>query len=156
MMMNCSKEKCTDWALFLLRLVVGIVFVYHGYGKLFGMAPGMEGFTMMVGKMGLPVAGFFAYVVAIGEFVGGLAMLAGVYTKYAGYFLAFIMAVVVVFVKKFAYPMIELDLTLLAMSLAIAWMGPGSMVVMKNAPGDSSNCCNSKDGCKMCAPGQKK
>jgi putative oxidoreductase len=156
MMMNCSKEKCMNWALFLLRLVLGIVFVYHGYGKLFGMAPGMEGFTMMIGKIGFPMAGVFAYIVAIGEFVGGLAMLAGVYTKYAGYFLAFIMAVVVVIVKKFAYPMVELDLALLVMSLAIAWMGPGSMVVMKNAPGDCSNCCGNKDGCKMCAPGSKK
>ncbi len=149
-MMSCSKENCADWGKFLLRLVLGVVFIYHGYGKLFGDMPGMEGFTKMVGGMGFPMPVVFAYLVALVEFIGGIAMLAGVYTRYAGYLLALVMVVAIALAKKFAYPLIELDLCLLAMSLAVAWIGPGSMVVMKNLPMDSGCCCG-KDGCKMCA-----
>lgn len=115
----------------------------------------MDAFAMMVDKLGFPMPAVFAYLAALTEFLGGLAMLAGVYTRYAGYGLAIVMLVAIALAKKFAYPMIELDLTLFAMALAVAWIGPGSMVVMKNCPGDCSCNCG-KDGCGMCGKAGKK
>lgn len=150
----CSGAKCADWGLLLLRVVLGIVFIYHGYGKLFGQMPGMEAFTGMVDRMGFPLPALFAYLAALTECIGGIAMLAGAYTRYAGYLLAIVMLVAMGLAKKFAYPMIELDLTLFAMALAVAWIGPGSFVLMKNMV--QGGCCCGKKDCAACSPGDKK
>lgn len=163
MMSCCSKEKCADWGLFLLRLVLGVAFVYHGYGKLFGQTPGMEAFTGMVANIGFPAPMFFAYVAALIEFLGGIALLVGVHTKHAGYLLSLVMLVAIGGAMRFGFgPMgfswlsIELPVMLLAMSLAVAWLGPGSMVLM-HCPG---NCCKNmcgcgKQECKTCTPDKK-
>ena len=162
MKMCCSKEKCIDWALLLLRLMLGIAFVYHGYGKLFG-EPGMEGFTDVVGKIGFPASALFAYLAALIELLGGVAMLVGVHTKQAGYLIAFVMLVAISGVfhfgfrpTGFSFTSIELALAYMVMSLAIAWIGPGSMVLM-HCPG---SCCKGACGCgqkdcKTCTPDAK-
>ena len=46
---NCKNAK--DWALLALRVALGVIFVFHGYGKLWG-APGIEAFTGMIDKIG--------------------------------------------------------------------------------------------------------
>lgn len=162
MMMNCSKEKCADWGMFLLRLILGIVFVYHGYGKLFGMMPGMDAFSGMVGKMGFPAPAFFAYAAAIVEFLGGIMLLVGTHTKHAAYLLAFVMLVAIGGAMHFgfgpngfSFMSIELPLVLLVTSLAVAFIGPGSMVLM-HCPGKCCKCDCGKKDCKMCTPGDKK
>lgn len=146
--MENMSSKCADWALLLLRLVLGVVFIYHGYGKLFGPMPGIEGFTGMLTQMSVPLPMFFAYVVGLVEFLGGIAMILGLFTKYAGYLLAFVMAVAIVWYKKFAYPSIELELSLFSMALAVATLGPGVMTVLgaKGLSAKYGNC-----GCSECS-----
>jgi putative oxidoreductase len=157
-MMNCSKEKCADWGLLLLRVMLGVAFIYHGYGKLFGQMPGMEGFTAGVAKMGFPAPALFAYLAALIEFLGGIAVLIGFHVKHAGYLIALVMAIAIGGALNFgfgptgfSFAKIELALVYLVMSLSIAWLGAGSMVLM-NCPGGccKGKCdCNKKD-CKMC------
>ncbi len=160
----CSSSKCADWALFLLRLVLGVAFVYHGWGKLFGHMPGMEMFTGMVGKMGFPLPAVFAYIAALIEFIGGIMMLIGIHVKHAGYGLAAVMLVALLGAHRlgfgptgFSFASIELPLAYFFMSLAVAFLGPGCMVLMR-CPG---KCCQGacdcgKKGCQMCKTGDKK
>jgi putative oxidoreductase len=118
-------HACKSWALLVLRIAAGIIFIYHGYGKLFGGAPGMEAFTGMVAKIGFPLPMLFAYAAALSEFVGGIMILLGVFTQYAAIFTAIVMFVALVFVKKFNLPAADPDIALLAISIALALMGGG-------------------------------
>lgn len=127
----CSKAYCLDKALFILRLAAGVIFVLHGYGKLFGNAPGMDMFTSMVAGLGLPMPGIFAYAAALSEFLGGLALLTGLYTKVFSALLVVVMAVAFAGVKQFKLPQGDVDIALMAIALAIHFAGPGSYTVRK-------------------------
>ena len=64
-----SLEKLKPLALLLLRLGLGIIFVFHGYPKLFTHTrETMQGFS----HMGFP--GYFAYIAGVFEFFGGLLL----------------------------------------------------------------------------------
>lgn len=73
--------------------------------------------------LGLP--GWIGSLVGIVEVLAGLALIIGIWVKWAGYLLALIMVVAIVFAKKFGWPSIQLDLVLLTAALTIAWCGPG-------------------------------
>ncbi len=153
---TCSNESCKthcchssgkDVALLLLRLVLAVVFISHGYGKLFGLAPGMEMFTGMVGKLGFPMPALFAYAAALTEFLGGIAMLLGVFTNIVGWFIAIVMLVAFGMVKKFGFPAGEVDLALLAMAVSVALMGPGKYSLMAKM-GIGAKCMGMGAKCK--------
>lgn len=130
--MDTKKHLCsTDAALLVLRLALGAIFILHGYGKVFGHMPSMEMFSGMVSKIGFPMPGFFAWVAALTEFAGGIAILLGICTRVAGPFIAFEMFVTTVFVKKFLFPAADEDLALFAIAIAITLMGPGCYSLAK-------------------------
>lgn len=60
--------------LFIMRLAVGFVFIWQGAHKLFG---GMDMVTGMVSGLGFPAPTFFAWVLALVEFLGGIAIVLG-------------------------------------------------------------------------------
>ena len=126
------------WGIFVLRVVVGIVFIAHGWAKL----QGMEGTIGFFGSLGL--APFLAYVVAYVEFIGGLTLVLGFYSRLAGYLLAVVMAYVVLFVKMKGGFLggYEYELVLFAALLAISWSGSGPYSVS----GKVCGCGN----CGMC------
>ena len=119
--MDSRKLDLKVAGLFLLRAVVGLVFIFHGLDKLQNMS-GVIGFF---GSLGL--APFFAYLVAWVEFLGGIALLLGVFSRYAAYALSIIMVVAIFLVKLKAGFLggYELDLVLLVSLLATAWSGSG-------------------------------
>ena len=123
-------KKCTDCALLVIRLAAGVIFVIHGYGKLFGTAPGMTAFTGMVEKLGFPAPGLFAYLAALTEFLGGIALILGVFVPPAAALLAIVMLVAWGAVKKFALPAGDADLSLLAISIALFMTGAGKHTIM--------------------------
>jgi putative oxidoreductase len=94
-------EKLKPLALLLLRLGLGIIFVFHGYPKLFAHTrETMQSFS----HMGFPV--YFAYIAGVFEFFGGLLLIVGLFTRIAGLLLAAEMAVALVKVHgMFANPM---------------------------------------------------
>ncbi len=59
-----------------LRILLGCAFIYHGLPKLFSAA-GHRGFEGMLGHMHVPVPAFTAWLVAVVEVFGGLALLLG-------------------------------------------------------------------------------
>jgi putative oxidoreductase len=120
-----------DWALFILRVAIGVTFVIHGYPKLFPSGPG--GFAGFVESLGFPAPGLLAWVVALTEFGGGLAMLAGIFVRYAGALIAIEMAVTTTWVKMGRGVEFisregtgwELDFVLFALALGLALLGAG-------------------------------
>jgi putative oxidoreductase len=69
------------WGIALVRVVLGIVFLVHGWEKLFGDA-GVTGFAAMLGMEGFPAAGVLAWGVTLVELLGGLLLLMGWLTRW--------------------------------------------------------------------------
>ncbi|MDG5766790.1 DoxX family protein [Balneolales bacterium ANBcel1] len=131
-MTNTTSDQNKDIALLLLRLGVGLIFVVAGWGKITGIE-GVQGFF---GDIGIPMAGFMAWVVAIVEFVGGLMVLAGAYIRIPAILLAVIMVVAILTTKLGQdFSAYRLDLMLLVASAALALMGSGGYSVDKKVQG---------------------
>lgn len=72
------NERHTDIAALILRLALGIMFVAHGMLKLTVYTlPGTAQFFAQVG-----FSSWMAYPVTIFEIVGGVLLIAGVYSRY--------------------------------------------------------------------------
>ncbi len=111
----------------ILRVVIGALFMAHGYPKLFKNFSGTAGWF---DSIGLRPGKFWALVAGVVEFFGGLALILGVWVQIVGVLLAFQMLVAMVKVKWGKVSLTgeggwELDLVYLAAALAIAMMGPG-------------------------------
>lgn len=90
-MLDLVIKKYAPWNTLFLRLGVGVIFLVHGVGKLFNLGPtalGISGTANFFASLGIPAAMFFAVVVALVETFGGVALLLGVFTRYAALLLA--------------------------------------------------------------------
>lgn len=136
------KECCQNlkpYAPLFLRLGLGVVFVYHGYGKIFGEAAALG--TAWAGD-GFPV--LVQALVAWGEFLGGLAILAGFMTPVAALGIIVIMTGAIITVHgKNGFNMMnqgyEYNFALISMCLALIASGPGPFSA------DSGRCCKGPD-----------
>jgi putative oxidoreductase len=124
-------SQLREWGIALLRIVVGAVFVAHGAQKLF--AYGISGVAGSMGQMGIPLPTVSAVAVTAAEFGGGLALLAGFFTRWAALPIAFSMLVALVAVHLkggFFLPNgIEYVLTLFAATVTLALTGSGAFSV---------------------------
>lgn len=117
--------------LLILRLVLGAVFIAHGGQKVF--VYGIDGVTAGLTQSGMPAAAIVAPLIAFGELLGGIALVAGFLTRVAGIGLAAIMigaTLIVHLAAGFFLPNgYEFTLTLLAASLALVFAGAGEYSV---------------------------
>ena len=128
--------KSSGWELTILRVVVGIVFAMHGGQKIFVI--GIQHVAGMFGSLGIPLPITSAVVVSLVEFLGGIALILGLATRWAALLIAIDMAVAVLKVHLphgfFGPGGFEYPLTLLAANLALVLSGPGA-AAMENRIG---------------------
>jgi putative oxidoreductase len=120
-----SLEKLKPLALLLLRFVLGVIFIDHGYPKLFGHT--RETMEALV-RMGLP--GYLAYVSGLIEFFGGCMLIVGLFTRAAGLLLTIELAVGIwkashVVTDLTAVRTYESPLLLVVSSFVLATLGAG-------------------------------
>ena len=73
-----SDQLTARYAALILRVSLGALFLAHGYLKVFVFTiPGTVGFFESIG-----FPGFLAYLTIAAEVVGGLALIAGIGTRY--------------------------------------------------------------------------
>ncbi|KSU86968.1 DoxX family protein [Priestia flexa] len=109
---------------FFIRVVLGLTFFIHGLSKFQGGIDGTVGFFESIG-----IPGFMAYVVAIIELIGGVAVIVGLGTRIVAALFVFVM-LGAIFTAKLGAPFVggyELDIALLAMSLHLVFAGSGAL-----------------------------
>lgn len=130
-------RKSTDIAALLLRLAAGLIFLPHGWAKVFGEG-GPAAFAADLPSFGLPA--FLGYVAAYAELFGAALLILGFLVRLDAFLLACTMAGAIYAVKlpdvlaeiqpgairSFAILRgIELELALFAMSVALVFLGAG-------------------------------
>ena len=122
------------YGLAILRIVLGIAMLLHGWGKLSGGVGGAAGFF---GSLGIPAPGLMAWVVTIVELVGGILLVVGFLTQIAGILIAIDMLGVILFAFLLrGVPLLEngaitweKEAVFGAAALCIALAGPGAWSV---------------------------
>jgi putative oxidoreductase len=131
------KRWGVDAATLLLRVAAGLIFLPHGWSKVFGSG-GVHAFAQDLPQYHLPV--FLGYIAAYAEMFGALLLIAGLLTRLDAFLLActmFVATFVVQLPDAFRDPdamghrffasmrAIELPLALFAVTASIVLLGPG-------------------------------
>ena len=121
----CEKYINKDYAYFIFRVLVGLLFLQHGLQKLFGMFGGKSAELFSI--MGL--AGII-------EFLAGISIALGIFARFGAFFAALQMAVAyfMAHAPKGLIPMLnmgELALLYFAAFLAIMAFGAGKWSLEK-------------------------
>jgi len=127
-----STKKLCDTILLMLRIILGIIFMAHGAQKLFGIfgGKGIAGTISMVESLGFILPVFFAWLLALSEFFGGLGLVLGVFPRISSALISVVMLVAIFtihisngFFNKNGG--IEFNLLLLAVAISIFIAGAG-------------------------------
>ncbi len=133
-----------------MRLMLGIIFVFHGSMKLFGWfgGGGLEGMAAFNAQLGLPFPMVGAVLAGLAEFCGGLALLMGVAVRWAVVPMIVTMLVASFTVHREAFWAeqngMEYTLTLAVLLAALGIMGPGRFTLLRLIPPREPN-RNSRD-----------
>jgi putative oxidoreductase len=131
--MFAPVERLAGAVPLVVRVIVGAIMAAHGWQKLTMTGPANFG-SNMLSSLGIPGPVAFGYVVTFTELIGGLLLIAGLLTRFAGSALFIILAVATVRVKtdigliagpEAPLPGAELDLALLAGLFVLIILGPG-------------------------------
>lgn len=120
--------------LLALRLGVGLTVAAHGAQKLFGWweGPGLGGFGGMLERLGVRPSWAWAWIAALAEAAGGLALAFGLLSPFGACAVAaaMLVAILTVHVPKGFWNRAggyEFPLVLLSAAVALALTGPGEL-----------------------------
>lgn len=121
-------EKLRPLTLLLLRVGLGVIFIYNGYPKFWGRR--IEHLEEFVNINHLPA--YFSYIAGVLEMGGGALLITGLFTRLMGLLLAGEMAVAIWKGEQFlqnplAVDKYELALALAVGAFALATFGAGSI-----------------------------
>lgn len=129
--MTARDNRFGDLGLTVIRVITGLVFFMHGYTKVFVW--GFEGTAAGFGQMGIPLANVAGPFVGLLELLGGLALIAGLATRWISIPLAFTMVVAILKVHLaagfFNPDGYEFPLMLLAGTMGLTLAGGGALAV---------------------------
>ncbi len=128
-------DDLQPWGALLLRLVLGVAMIHHGFSKVipahgFQHTPlsAMDQFSHFVASLGIPP--WFGYVSALTEFLGGILLILGLLVRFAAF-----MITVNLLVAFFAvdlhrgYAASEYVLALIAIAVMLLFNGAGALAV---------------------------
>lgn len=122
-------DRLQPLALLALRLVLGSIVIAHGYGKVFHGGLGQH--VNRVASLGLP--GWLAYFSAFAEFFGGIAVIAGLFTRWFSFAILIDLAVAIWKIHwkngMFGKGGYEFPLTLVTIAFALILYGAGPIAL---------------------------
>ena len=113
-----------NWALLILRVVLGLILLIHGWPKIKDLKATSQSFS----AMGFRPAMFWGTIVALVEFLGGLALISGLLVQVVAFLVAIQFIVIILKVKRgkgFAGGY-EFDLLIIAVALILLTIGGGA------------------------------
>ena len=130
MFISRTRETISPYAVTILRIVIGLIFVFTGLGKIQNPA----GFIAFVTRLGFPIPEIIGWLPIILEPIGGALLVLGIGTRWLSAYFVLEMLVTTFIVKAArGTPFIqaggtagvgwELDLLLFAGALVLAMMG---------------------------------
>lgn len=129
---NTTTASITpDSGLLAIRLMIGWVFIFHGSQKLFAWfgGGGIDGTAQFMNNLGIPLPTLSALAAGGTEFVGGLALLTGLFLRWVSAPLAFTMLVAAFTAHWGAFAVtaggMEYPLTLAVIVAGLGLIGPG-------------------------------
>jgi putative oxidoreductase len=130
-----SVRGAAGYAPLVVRVLVGVIMLAHGWQKLQG---GPSGFGQALAGLGVPLPELMAYVVTFVAIIGGLLLIVGLLSRLAALLLTINLVVGILLVKVnigLLSPQdgsgvgAELDLALIAGLLVVLLAGPGRLSV---------------------------
>jgi putative oxidoreductase len=126
-------HRLHDLTHFGLRITVGVLFIIHSIGKFDSASKGF------FSSVGLPAD--MAILIGLLELIGGILLVAGIFTRISSSLLAIEMLGVILYVKKLqafsGKGGVEMDLLIFAILLTIIVLGPGKIslsYIIKKVP----------------------
>jgi putative oxidoreductase len=129
-MKQVFENHRVDTGLLAMRVMIGVVFVFHGAQKLFGLfgGYGIDGTAGFMDSLGIPFPTLSAVLAGGAEFFGGLALITGFGQRLMSIPLVFTMLVASLTAHSgFGAQSggMEYPLTLAVMSAGLGLLGPG-------------------------------
>ena len=122
-------EYFIQYASLPLRIILGIIFITHGFPKI----KNMKNTKKMVKSLGFFLPSFFAFILAVTEFFGGIAILIGAFTRIPAVLLIFSMSIAV-YARKFNWNQnfkegYEFDILVIASLITLILLGSGNFSI---------------------------
>lgn len=124
-------DRLQPLALLVMRLAIGVIMVVHGSHKVFG---GLHHHAQVVAGLGLPA--WLGYVSSFTEFLGGLLLLAGLFTRAAAFAVCVDLLVAIWkvhfhngLVGSPDHPGYEFALSAAALAFALIFLGGGPIAI---------------------------
>lgn len=130
---SAATWSAAEVGIMITRVALGVIFIAHGGQKVFGWwdGPGLQGFAEGMTKMGMPV--FMGHLAALVEFIGGVLLVVGLFSRAAalGIFAVMVVALGKVHLSGgfFAPKGFEYNLALMAMAMTVMLGGPGAFAL---------------------------
>lgn len=111
----------------IARLALGALLIHHGATKVFG---GVSGLSDHLASLGWPLATLQAYLASYTEFLGGVFLVVGLFTRLSAIFNVGLFAIIVfIFHGADAFSDKEPGLMFLVLSFVVLLSGPGRLSV---------------------------
>jgi putative oxidoreductase len=119
-----SNHIDAQWILLIARVILAVVMIHYGWPKVRDLKSNANDFVQMGFKPGI----LWGTLIALVEFLGGIAMLLGLYAELAAALFAFEMMVGAFWKLRIKKPFADYsyDLQLLALCLLVMSLGAGA------------------------------